>query len=167
MSRIPTFRRRFRSLIKALYAEALQMGSSANAARIRNGSKGLGRSRDWRHREEEEETPNTIQKAPNMTDVVWNFLFVFLLLSILLYYRRVQWDGNNSRFSESSDDANIWIISSSFVGFTVVSNGYFIILDRILNKRCSWQKLKRGEKKISRRLTYHFVVIPLCSVPTF
>ncbi|CAK9315409.1 unnamed protein product, partial [Citrullus colocynthis] len=70
MSRIPTFRRRFRCLIKALYAEALQMGSSANAARIRNGSKGLGRSRDWRNREEEEETPNTIQKAPNMTDVV-------------------------------------------------------------------------------------------------
>ncbi|TYK01097.1 putative membrane protein [Cucumis melo var. makuwa] len=68
VSRIPSFRRRFRSLIKVLYVEALQKGSSADATRIRNGSEPLGNRRDGRNGEEE--TANTVQKAPNSTDVV-------------------------------------------------------------------------------------------------
>ncbi|KAE8646810.1 uncharacterized membrane protein At3g27390 [Cucumis sativus] len=68
VSRIPSFRRRFRSLIKVLYVEALQKGSSADATRIRNGSKPLGNLRDGRNGEEE--TANTIQKPPNTTDDV-------------------------------------------------------------------------------------------------
>ncbi|XP_038902285.1 uncharacterized membrane protein At3g27390 isoform X2 [Benincasa hispida] len=60
MSRIPTFRRRFRSLIKVLYVEGLQMGSSVKTMRTINGSKRFG----------EEETANTIRKAPSITDVV-------------------------------------------------------------------------------------------------
>ncbi|KAG6570962.1 putative membrane protein, partial [Cucurbita argyrosperma subsp. sororia] len=68
MSRIPSFRRRFMNLIKVLYVEGIQMGSSATAARVRNGSnKRLGRSRDGRNREEE--TINTAQKALNVLDV--------------------------------------------------------------------------------------------------
>lgn len=67
MSRIPSFRRRFMNLIKVLYVEGIQMGSSATAARVGNGSKRLGRSRDGRNREEE--TINTAQKALNVLDV--------------------------------------------------------------------------------------------------
>ncbi|XP_022987036.1 uncharacterized membrane protein At3g27390 [Cucurbita maxima] len=67
MSRIPSFRRRFMNLIKVLYVEGIQMGSSATAARVRNGRKRLGRSRDGRNREEE--TINTAQKALNVLDV--------------------------------------------------------------------------------------------------
>ncbi|XP_022944680.1 uncharacterized membrane protein At3g27390 [Cucurbita moschata] len=67
MSRIPSFRRRFMNLIKVLYVEGIQMGSSATAARVGNGSKRLGRSGGGRNREEE--TINTAQKALNVLDV--------------------------------------------------------------------------------------------------
>ncbi|XP_022140357.1 uncharacterized membrane protein At3g27390 [Momordica charantia] len=68
MSRVPSFRRRFRNLIKVLYVEAIQMSTSAKGARVRNGSKSSGKCRDGKDREGE--TANTKRKVPDIANVV-------------------------------------------------------------------------------------------------
>lgn len=61
MSRIPTFRRRFRNLVKVLYIEAIQAGASAN--HIGGILKAIYGSNEWIQSEDRNNGDETVNEG--------------------------------------------------------------------------------------------------------
>jgi len=72
MSRFPTFRRRFRNMLKVLYVEAIQAGASASHIGVALKSKYTGKSLiESGSGEGRNETDEVVNEAYDNGDVVW------------------------------------------------------------------------------------------------